>query len=117
MFLALLVVPVALYLGWSFPFARTMTYRFRHDLGIELASAAVNFTQHGTLVRGTTFMYHRGPDKGPASQDHEVRLAPGPYDAVFVLEYLNGDRKEFTVPVTVSRFAFGYTIDLDEKKQ
>ena len=114
-FIAFLLASVAVIMGWSFPLERSFTYRYRHGLGIGLASAAVSFAQGGARVRGATFMYNRGPDKGPASQDHAVRLAPGRYDAVFVLEYLGGARREITVPVTVARFSREYTIDVVER--
>lgn len=113
--LALLLLPVAALFAWSFPAERSFTYRYRHGLGIGLQSASVHFSQGGTRVRGATFMYGRGIDKGPASQDHLVRLAPGSYDAVFVLEFLDGRRREITVPVTVARFETRYTLDVAEK--
>jgi hypothetical protein len=109
-----LFLTVGAYVAWSFPLERSFVYRYRHGLGAGLKSAAVSFTQGGALVRGAVFMYGRGPDKGPASQDHAVRLAPGRYDAVFVLEYLSGDRKEISLPVVVERLSRDYTLDLRE---
>lgn len=115
LFVAFLLLSMAAIVGWSFPFERTFVYRYRHGLGVGLGSATVNFVRGGEPVRAATFIYSRGPDRGPVSQDHAVRLAPGAYDAVFVLEFHDGGRKELAVPVTVRRFTRAYTLDIYDK--
>ncbi|MBI5525673.1 MAG: hypothetical protein HY897_05010 [Deltaproteobacteria bacterium] len=112
-FMVFLAASVAAFALVRFPASRSFTYRYRHGLGVDLASAAVTFSRGGELARSATFRYNREPGKGPVSQDHEVRLGPGGYDAVFVLEYPDGGRREFKVPLTVSGFTFRYTVDVN----
>jgi hypothetical protein len=112
LFVAFLAASLLLFGVFRFPASRHFTYRYRHGLAVGAAGATVSFVRGGELARSATFRYNREAGKGPVSQDHEVRLAPGRYDAVFVIEYNDGTRRELSVPITVSGLKFEYTLDI-----
>jgi hypothetical protein len=114
-FFLILAACTAAVLAWNFPLSRDMVYRYRHGLAAGAKSVTVNFVKDGERVRSAVFFYDRGEGRGPASQDHSVRLSPGKYDAVFVFEYSDGRRVETSVPVGITRTRYSYTFDVEVK--
>ena len=115
-FVTFLVLSVFAIFGWNFPVTRDMTYRFRHGIAENVKSLSVTYMRDDAPERTTEFFYQdRGAGRGPASQDHGVRLRPGRYLVKFDFKYRPDDFKGFEVWLDVRRFSLDYTLDIDQK--